>query len=304
MTVLVLGGADDEHARHVLERLQTRGVDAELLDSRWFPTQMTIDFPLGAGEGTLHLPHGRRIKFADVRAVYWRNYGGVGSPVLPDEGQSYLASNDARSLFESVLQRLPAKWVNSWRAFQLHQTKPLQLAMVAELGVRVPATVLTNNPATVRKFVRRHGSCIFKPVQGGAHTRRLTETHLTSEHLEHLALAPITLQQEIPGTNIRVFVAGSRVLACEIATPELDFRDDPAARLFPHTLPHPMETQCRAIAHALDLRWTGMDFRLSPQGEYYFLEANPSPMFLGFERATHLPLTDSLIEVLTSTFCR
>jgi hypothetical protein len=30
-----------------------------------------------------------------------------------------------------------------------------------------------------------------------------------------------------------------------------------------------------------------------------FLEANPSPMFLGFEKATGLPLTEALVKLLT-----
>jgi glutathione synthase/RimK-type ligase-like ATP-grasp enzyme len=298
MTTLVFGGADDEHALHVLEAICARGRDAELLDSRWFPTQMSIEASLPGEGGGFRLPHGRRIPFAAVRSVYWRSYAGVGAPVLPDEQQSYLAYNDARSLFESVLQRLPAKWVNSYRAFQLHQTKPVQLAMVAKLGVRIPETTLTNDPAAVRDFVRRHGECIFKPVQGGAHTRDLTEEQLTDDRLAHLELAPITVQQKISGTNIRAFVAGERVLACEVETGMLDFRDDPEPRIVPHTLPQDVQTQCRRIARTLELHWTGIDFRLMPQGEYFFLEANPSPMFLGFEEASGLPLTESLLEVL------
>jgi hypothetical protein len=41
-----------------------------------------------------------------------------------------------------------------------------------------------------------------------------------------------------------------------------------------------------------------MDFRLTPDGRYVFLEANPSPMFMGFESRCGLPLTDSLIDLL------
>jgi len=55
---------------------------------------------------------------------------------------------------------------------------------------------------------------------------------------------------------------------------------------------------CLRIARALDLLWTGIDLRLTPEGLYVFLEANPSPMFLGFERQTGLPLTESLATLL------
>ncbi len=104
--------------------------------------------------------------------------------------------------------------------------------------------------------------------------------------------------EAVPGTDIRVFVAGERVLACEIDTTATDFRDDQAAPISPITLSPTMEDQCRQIARTLDLLWTGIDFRRTDDGEYVFLEANPSPMFLGFEQRTGLPLTESLAAVL------
>jgi hypothetical protein len=138
-TVLILGGEDDEHAIHMLRRLSGEGVDAVLLDSQWFPDAMTLSFDPRAGSGALRLPAGREIPFDAVCSVYWRSYAGVWTPDLPDPEQGYIAHNDARGLFESMQLHLPARWVNGWRAYQLHQTKPVQLAMVAALGVSVPA---------------------------------------------------------------------------------------------------------------------------------------------------------------------
>ena len=43
---------------------------------------------------------------------------------------------------------------------------------------------------------------------------------------------------------------------------------------------------------------SGIDFRRTPEGQYFFLEANPSPMFLGFQRRADLPLTERLIALL------
>ena len=65
-----------------------------------------------------------------------------------------------------------------------------------------------------------------------------------------------------------------------------------------HRLPDAMLDACRQIAKRLGLVWTGIDFRLSTAGEYVFLEANPSPMFIGFEEQTGLPLTDALANLL------
>jgi glutathione synthase/RimK-type ligase-like ATP-grasp enzyme len=209
-----------------------------------------------------------------------------------------MAFNDSRGLFESLLMDLPARWVNGWQGYQMHQTKPVQFARVAALGYSVPATLWTNDGEQLRAFAAQHPKAIFKPVQGGDETRRLTPAHLTDENLQALSLAPITVQAEIVGTNIRVFVAGERVFACEVRTPTLDYRQDHAAELLVHTLPGEMIEQSLQIARTLSLVWTGIDYRLTPDGQYVFLEANPSPMFLGFEAQTGLPLTAALGELL------
>jgi glutathione synthase/RimK-type ligase-like ATP-grasp enzyme len=298
MTVLILGGADDEHAAHVHDQLRRRGADAEILDSRWFPTRLSVSYNPIQNAGALRLPSGRHLDFHSIHSVYWRNYFGIRAAELPNAEQAYIAANDARSLFESLLTGLGARWVNGWSGFQLHQTKPAQLARAAAAGARVPATLLANDPEAVLDFAARHPRSIFKPVQGGAHARRLTPEHLTPERLQNLTLAPITLQEEVDGANVRVFVAGESVLACEIDSATLDYRDDPQAQLRACELHDDVARLCRHIARALDLVWAGIDLRRTDAGEHFFLEANPSPMFLGFEAATGLPLTKALMELL------
>ena len=300
MTILILGGADDDHAVHVHRELSTRQSDAEFLDTRHFPTRLQIAYDPAGGAGHFVLENRRKIKFDEIQAIYWRCYNGVGAADLPDAEQSHIARNDARSLLESLLIDLPVRWVNGWHAFQLHQTKAVAFQSVAKLGVPVPATLLANDTDAVRAFAAAHPRCIFKPVQGGAHTRRLTGDHLTDENLLTLSVAPVTLQEEIEGTNIRVFVAGERVLACEVRTEAIDFRDDIEPRIVAVDLPAEIAEQSLRIARSLELLWTGIDFRRTPAGEYYFLEANPSPMFLGFERRSGLPLTSALVNLLTS----
>jgi hypothetical protein len=300
MTVLILGDEGDEHAAFMLAHLRSKGHDCELLDSRWFPERLQLGHDPVGDEWTIRLPSGRLLPPGSVRSIYWRCYNGVSSPELPDPEQAYVAGNDARSLFESFLIRYPAKWVNGWDGFSLHQTKPAALAMVARLGVDVPRTLSGNDPEAVRAFVAREQRAIFKPVQGGAHTRHVTPRHLTDDNLKNLRFAPVTLQEEIEGTNVRAFVAGERVLGLEVRAGTLDFRDDEQLEIVPHEFTPEMQESCRLIARTLRLRWTGIDFRLTPQGRHVFLEANPSPMFLGFEARSGAPLTEALTELLTT----
>jgi len=302
-TVVVLADPQDEHAIHVCAELARRRHRGLILDSSDFPSRLQLTFDPLAGRGRVTLGDGTALDWGDVHSVYWRNYNGVALSPLPDPEQAHIAENDARSLFESMLIRWPTRWVNGWEAYQLHQTKPAQLAAVAGLdlggAVTVPPTLLSNDPAAVLEFASRHDDCIFKPVQGGAHTRPLTTRHLTEEHLANLVHAPVTIQQRVEGTDIRVFLAGERLYACRLHTDALDFREDDDVRIEPAELPDEVAAVCRRIAAALKLLWTGIDLRLTADGRYHFFEANPSPMFLGFEDRTRLPLTDALLALLT-----
>ena len=94
MTVLILGGADDEHAAHMLSHLRQRGTDAELLDSRGFPAELQVAYDPGSGAGSFRLPGGHRLAFGEIRAVYWRVYHGVRGPQLPDAEQALIAASD------------------------------------------------------------------------------------------------------------------------------------------------------------------------------------------------------------------
>lgn len=302
-TVVVLADPEDEHAIHVCAELERRRHRALILNSSDFPSRLQLTFDPLAGRGRVTLSDGTALDWGDVHSVYWRNYSGVAPSPLPDAEQAEIAENDARSLLESMLIRWPTRWVNGWEAYQLHQTKPAQLAVVCSLdlgaALAVPDTLLSNDPQAVVEFARRHGDCIFKPVQGGAHTRPLTTKHLTDEHLANLVHAPVTIQQRIEGTDIRVFLAGRRLHACELHTDALDFREDDDVRIEPTELPDEVAAACRRIAAALKLLWTGIDLRRSADGRYHFFEANPSPMFLGFEDRNDLPLTDALLSLLT-----
>ena len=127
----------------------------------------------------------------------------------------------------------------------------------------------------------------------------MDESHLDPKRLRlALSLSPVTLQEYIPGTNIRTYAISNSVYAAEIRSNSIDFREDAEAELIPIQLPKAIQQQCFDIAKALHLDWTAIDWRKTPTGEYIFLEANPSPMFIHFERQTGFPITKELVKLL------
>jgi glutathione synthase/RimK-type ligase-like ATP-grasp enzyme len=299
MNILILGNSADAHAVHLKNALTQVGATVNYWDTRLFPTQLRISWRPDTQMGCLTLPGGYQLNLQDIHSVFWRNFSGVYVPPLKDHEQQRLAFNDSMSTLRSLMQACPARWINSWQAYQFHKEKPLQLGKAKQIGVKIPATAIGNSPEQVREFVRVYEKAIFKPVYGGAHTQFVREEHLDPQRLNRvLSIAPVTIQEYIPGTNIRSYVIGESVYSAEIRSHSLDFREDLEAELLPIELPVSVQQQCLAIAKALMLEWTAIDWRLNPQGEYVFLEANPSPMFIHFERQTSFPITQKLVNLL------
>ena len=301
MNILILGNASDHHAAHLKEALSQAGATVDYWDTYLFPTQLRISWQPDTQIGYLILPNGRQLNLQDIHSVFWRNFSGVYIPPLKNSDQHRLAFNDSMSTLRSLIRACPARWINSWQAYQFHKEKPLQLSKVKQIGVSIPATLISNSTEHVREFVQVHKKAIFKPVYGGAHTQFMTENHLEPQRLSQvLSISPVTIQEYIQGTNIRSYVINGSVYSAEIRSNSLDFREDQEAELLLVQLPDLVQQQCLAISKALMLEWTAIDWRLKPTGEYIFLEANPSPMFLHFERQTDFPLTQKLVNLLMS----
>lgn len=301
MNILILGDASDAHAAHIKNALTQAGAAAYYLDTYLFPKQLRLSWRPDTLVGSLTLPGGLQLNFPDIHSVFWRNFSGVSVPSLPDGNQQQVAFNDSMSAVRSLVQACPCRWINSWQAYQFHKEKPLQLSKAKQIGVTIPATLISNHPEQVKEFVQNCEKAIFKPVYGGAHTKLVTEEHLECDRLNlALSISPVTIQEYIPGTNIRSYVIGDSVYSAEIRSHALDFREDANAELIAIDLPESVRQQCLAITKAFMLEWTAIDWRLKPTGEYVFLEANPSPMFIHFERQTGFPITQELVKLLTS----
>lgn len=298
---MILGSSTDAHAVHIKTALEQWNVRVEYWDSQKFPTQLQLSWLPHDQTGKIVLENGRVYGFEEIHSVFWRCLSGIRVPLLKDSKQYEIAFNDASSTLRSLIQACPAHWVNSWQAYQAHKEKPLQLSQAKAIGIPIPATLISNNPQQILEFSHCYSSIIFKPVYGGAYAQRVTPEHLEINRLRSiLRISPVTIQEYIPGTNIRSYLVGDSVYTAEIRSDALDFRTDKSAELIPIETPLLVQQWCWAIAKAFFLEWTAIDWRRTPTGDYFFLEANPSPMFLHFEHQTGFPITQKLIDLLIS----
>jgi len=162
-------------------------------------------------------------------------------------------------------------------------------------------------PDDARAFLLEMGErpVIQKPLRPTEASWRPTRfiTPTDRERLEDLRLAPAILQAYVPGTDIRVTVAGDRLFATAIDASETrspqDFRPVfDQARVSPCDLPPAVAARVRTLLGMLGLRYAAIDFRRTDDGEHVFLEANPAGQWLFLEARTAQPITRAVADVL------
>lgn len=164
-------------------------------------------------------------------------------------------------------------------------------------GWRVPKMFITNSPAEAFAAVNG-GEYVMKPPAGGALVRKID-----AEMLRAFAAidCPIGIQEFVEGEDVRVYlIEGEVVAAARIVTGELDYRRDPdyVNRIQAIELPAAVQRKAAAVLERLRLVCGSMDLRLTPDGEFVFLEVNSGGSFLELQKALHVPIADRLAELL------
>ncbi len=182
----------------------------------------------------------------------------------------------------------------------MHKVKAYQLNIMSKNNIRIPKTLITNSADELLNFYKENNKKIIcKPVLGGAMTKLITKNDLTGSKLSTLKSSPVQLQEYIDGVDIRVYVMGDEIFPAEIKANTIDFREDSTAIPRPVEIPDSVKNDCKKILKLFKLKYSGIDIRKTKNGEYVFIEANPAPMFIGFEEATKYPITENLIRLLT-----
>jgi glutathione synthase/RimK-type ligase-like ATP-grasp enzyme len=68
----------------------------------------------------------------------------------------------------------------------------------------------------------------------------------------------------------------------------------------PHQLPSAVEKQLFELMNRLGLEYGAIDLRLTPEGQYVFLEINPAGQFLWIELETGQRISEALATHLAS----
>jgi glutathione synthase/RimK-type ligase-like ATP-grasp enzyme len=305
--IVVISHPADTHAVRVMERLTRRGREVFLLDIADFPADgtLTIDY-VDPGSPRARLDHRTAgpVELSEATAVWWRRPQFVRLDGITDPAARGFVYGEWHEALYGLYQLLTCPWMNPPGADDAASRKVGQLRVASRLGLRVPATLMTSDAAEATAFIGRHGigNTIYK-IFSATHqvwreTRLVTADDLA--HLDALRLAPVIFQEYIPAVaDVRVTIVGGQLFAMAIDSRgtryEVDFRVSLAeARTSAVVLPDDVAGLLSDMVKQYGLVYAAVDLRLTPEGEYVFLEINPAGEFLFAEAGTGLPITDAV----------
>jgi ATP-grasp ribosomal peptide maturase len=325
-TVVVFAQEADAPVDAVVRELSDRGVVVFRADTSWFPRRLVLDARIdatGRWTGVLATEH-RGVDLAAITAIWYRDPAAFRFPdTLTDVERAY-AHREARLGFGGVLAALPGVlWVNHPNRAADAMFKPVQLATAATCGLRVPPTLVTNDPAAVSRFAADHtgagkgNGVVCKSfgsnavTEGGqlkvAYTHRLANTDLAD--LRSVAATATQVQRWVDKSHeARVIVVGRRVFTILIRAhsdpARVDWRADYGALTYELVdTPPEIEKGLRAYMDTLGLTYAAFDFAFDTDERAWFLESNGSGQYGWLEAHTGAPITMALADLLTEGAC-
>ncbi len=176
------------------------------------------------------------------------------------------------------------------------------LVWLAQAGIPIPRTTVTERMAAAVAATRRFGDVVSKPLRGsqGQGVFRLSDPDLAFRIFKTLQTANQTLivQEfiDIPGRDIRAFVVGTRVIGAMYRyAKEGKWKTNVSTGGKPAACPitSALEDLALKAAQALEMDFAGIDILESQQG-LLVSEVNSAPNWSGLQKATGVDAAEEI----------
>jgi glutathione synthase/RimK-type ligase-like ATP-grasp enzyme len=307
--ILVVSHSGDEHTMGVLAALERDAYPAVLIDTGRFPLDATLTQWLASDARHYEFADdGRKLDLRECRAGWWRRPQAFALQAGMSEDVASFSYSECHEAVAGLWAALDLRWVNPPELDERAHHKPYQLSVAASAGLPIPRTVITNDPDCARVFISEMGvgRTVYKTFLASEQCWRETRIVRAEElgMLDLVRLAPVIFQEYVPAVaDVRVTVVGNRVFATAIRTApgsyEFDYRMDlQGARFEAIELPRATQEGLHNLMKKMGLVFGAIDLRLTPAGEYVFLEVNPAGEWLFVEEKTDQQITCAMAGLL------
>ena len=292
-----------------------------------FPDACSISMEIRDGhiDGEIRKAH-HRVAFDDICAAWFRRSRSLFGAsqnlnVLHGDLDNFIRVQSTTTL-AALYGSLQTLWVGQPSRLRHADIKPLQLAEASRAGLKIPTTLISNDPSRAAAFVDELGDteCAIKPLiatranDGEADRLPLTTTLPRGHSLDSVALAPTVLQPYVEKAyELRCVVMGERIFSAKLNSQanEVTRRDWRAGNLdqgeLEHEvfdLPEHVEGSLRRLMSRFEINFASIDMIVTPEDEFVFLDLNPNGQWLWLEIELGLPLVASMADLLTMEYSR
>ncbi|WP_146161745.1 hypothetical protein [Stenotrophomonas sp. Nf1] len=207
----------------------------------------------------------------------------------------------------SVSPRVNTFWVNSPKEAMAAESKAYQLLIASKVGFSIPRTIISCDPAEIRKFVGANGACVFKSfspfawVDSACGSRRITVAQEVDASMlsddRAIEVAPGIYQKKISKRyELRVTVIGRRQFAVRMSSKSghVDWRGaiyETDSDIRSISLSVALSKKISDLMAELGLVYGAIDLGVDENGDVYFFEINQGGQFLHIEECVpELPL--------------
>ena len=318
--ILIFTNKQDTHTDEVIRKLHKKDIEVFRLNSedllRKYKINLYID-ENGLWNGEITDELGRILNLAKLKVAWLRkpDFDFFGKSAESTE-QQFIASET--KAFVNILYSIPTiKWINDPFIANKAKVKFQQLLLANKYGIKIPKTLITTQPETAKEFFIECGEEILvKTIYTGNVTINGMNQGIPSRKIgkddfykfyKNIYLSPTQLQEYIEKAfELRITIIGKKVFAVKIDSQaheetKIDWRLH--TQINPHSifeLPAKIERFCIEFLEEQKLLYGAMDFIVTPNNEYVFLENNPFGQYLWLEIETKIPLTEEICNLLIS----
>ncbi len=311
--ILIITSRDDLTADYVVLELRRRGLAFHRLNTDDLASTCTLSWsPMAKALGSIATEGKAGLNLESVVSVWYRRPVSPQVEVQSNDDQRYIG-NEWKAVLENLWASLQdVLWVSRPDRIREASNKVPQLQLARKIGFRVPATIISNDAASLRAFCSTYDDNVVGKVLHSqtpaatagsylVYTTRIARQDLVPQMMG----APLLLQEYINKAHeIRATVVGDQVFSVAI-----DSQSDPDARVdWRHAtlrlrheqveLPTSVNAKLVAIILEYGLAFGAFDLIQTPEGEIVFLELNPNGQWAWLQQLTDIPIREALIDLL------
>jgi hypothetical protein len=298
--LIITHSKDNSCVETVAAAIAKEGGEAIRFDVDLYPadSRLTSNF-INGKEEIWYEKDGQTYPLHECTSLWFRRFYDVGRTLIPQLEEEYLpaALEESKRTLSGMMEGFSGFRLGTTSQYRRLDSREEQIKLAASVGITVPDTCISNSSEQVKEFIRSHPQGVIAKMQssfavyreGVEHvvfTNKITEEDLGD--LDSLAYTPMMFQEQIQKQlELRITIIGKKIFSHAIDSQkseraQVDWRKDGAAMVkdwVAYPLPADLEVKLQQFMDIYGANYGAIDFILSPDGQYYFLEINAAGEF-------------------------